>query len=147
LTILLCIAGNFLSIRWRILNFNIFNFYFKIFNNIVFRRFSHLAVLVIDKYRYGKNIFPRDVKLCPVRGELFVIVYVLHSCWFLWPGPHTTFSPYGNRLKKNVDTLSADFPYEDKILRRGENILAVTVLVNDKYFKMHGAAKHSLFKF
>jgi hypothetical protein len=29
----------------------------------------------------------------------------------------------------------------------GKNILAVTVLVNDKYFKMHEAAKHSLSKF
>jgi hypothetical protein len=30
-----CIAGNFLIIRWRILNFKIFVFYFKIFKNSV----------------------------------------------------------------------------------------------------------------
>jgi hypothetical protein len=30
----------------------------------VFRRFGHLAVpvLVIDKYRYGENIFPGEIK-------------------------------------------------------------------------------------
>jgi hypothetical protein len=28
----------------------------------MFRRFVHFEVLVIDKYRYGENIFPRDGK-------------------------------------------------------------------------------------
>jgi hypothetical protein len=49
-----------------------------------------------------------------------------------------------------VDTLSADFPYGGggtKFYVAGKNILAVTVLVNDKYFKMHEAAKHSPFNF
>jgi hypothetical protein len=77
-----CIAGNFLSIRWRILNFKIFNFYFKIFKNSVspLRSFGgtcHLQVPLRREY------FPRDVKFCPVRGELFVIVYVL-----LWTPHH-----------------------------------------------------------
>jgi hypothetical protein len=30
------------------------------------------------------------------------------------------FSPYKNSLKTNVDTLSADFPYREKILLYGE---------------------------
>jgi hypothetical protein len=30
------------------------------------------------------------------------------------------FSPYENSWKTNVDTLSADFPYGEKILRYGE---------------------------
>jgi hypothetical protein len=28
----------------------------------MFRRFVHFEVLVIDKYRYCENIFPRDIK-------------------------------------------------------------------------------------
>jgi hypothetical protein len=35
----------------------------------MFRRFRHLAVLVIDKYHYGEKIFPRDVKFCPRTGN------------------------------------------------------------------------------
>jgi hypothetical protein len=35
----------------------------------MFRRFVYFEVLVIDKYRYGKNIFPRDVKFCPHTGN------------------------------------------------------------------------------
>jgi hypothetical protein len=31
----------------------------------MFRRSVHFEVLFIDKYRYGENIFPRDVKFCP----------------------------------------------------------------------------------
>jgi hypothetical protein len=79
-----------------------------------FHRFVHFEVLVIDKYRYGDNIFPRDVKYCPRTGYI--------SCGFLWPGldPHTNFSPYENWLKTNVDTLLPDFPYGDKILRCGD---------------------------
>jgi hypothetical protein len=44
-----------------------------------FCRIMHFEVLVIDKYRYGENIFPRDVKFCPRTGYI--------SCGFLWPGP------------------------------------------------------------
>jgi hypothetical protein len=29
----------------------------------------NFEVLAIDKYRYGKNIFPRDVKFCPRTGN------------------------------------------------------------------------------
>jgi hypothetical protein len=29
----------------------------------------HFEVLVIDKYRYGENIFPPDVKFCPRTGN------------------------------------------------------------------------------
>jgi hypothetical protein len=36
----------------------------------MFRRFLPFEVLVIDKYRYGENIFPRDVKFCPRTGNL-----------------------------------------------------------------------------
>jgi hypothetical protein len=35
-----------------------------------FRRFVHFEELVIDKYRYGENIFPRDVKFCPRTGYI-----------------------------------------------------------------------------
>jgi hypothetical protein len=35
----------------------------------MFRHFVHFKVLVIDKYRYGENIFPRDVKFCPRTGN------------------------------------------------------------------------------
>jgi hypothetical protein len=29
----------------------------------------HFEVPVIDKYRYGENIFPREVKFCPRTGN------------------------------------------------------------------------------
>jgi hypothetical protein len=38
------------------------------FKKGIFRSFVHFEVLVIDKYRYGENIFPRDVKFCPRTG-------------------------------------------------------------------------------
>jgi hypothetical protein len=36
----------------------------------MFPRFVHFEVLVIDKYRYGENIFPPDVNFCPRTGNL-----------------------------------------------------------------------------
>jgi hypothetical protein len=45
-----------------------------------------------------------------------------------------------------IDTLSADFPYGEKFYIAGKNIFAISVLVKDKYFKMHEAAKITLFK-
>jgi hypothetical protein len=39
------------------------------FKKWMFPRFVHFEVLVIDKYRYGKNIFPHDVKFCPCTGN------------------------------------------------------------------------------
>jgi hypothetical protein len=76
-----------------------------------FRRFVHFEVLVIDKYRYGENNFPSDVKFCPCTG------YTAFLADFFGLSPHTNFSTCENRLKTNVDTLSADFPYGDKVLR------------------------------
>jgi hypothetical protein len=35
----------------------------------MFRRFVHFEVLVIDKYRYGNSIFPRDVKFFTRTGN------------------------------------------------------------------------------
>jgi hypothetical protein len=64
----------------------------------MFRRFGHLAVLVID----GENIFPRDVKFCPVRGELFVIVYVCFDVFFEY---NLTFSCFYSRLGFNINFL------------------------------------------
>jgi hypothetical protein len=35
----------------------------------------HFEVLVIDKYHYGENIFPRDVKFCPRRTGNLLTAY------------------------------------------------------------------------
>jgi hypothetical protein len=64
-----------------------------------------------------------------------------------WLDPHTNFSLYENRLKTNVDMLSAYSRTGTKFYVVGKNSLAITVLVNDKYFKMHEAAKLTLSKF
>jgi hypothetical protein len=51
---------------------------------------------------------------------------------------------WGSRPKKSARNIS---PTGTKFDVAGKNILAVTVLVNDKYFKMHEAAKLKHFKF
>jgi hypothetical protein len=48
------IDGNFLIIRWGILNFKIFVFNFK-FEKYRDRRGIHSLAIVIDKCRYGEN--------------------------------------------------------------------------------------------
>jgi hypothetical protein len=60
---------------------------------------------------------------CPF--NVYITKYSTHSndiflADFFGPARHAKFSPYENWLKTNVDTLSADFPYGDKILRCGE---------------------------
>jgi hypothetical protein len=40
----------------------------------VFCRFGHLAVLVIDKYRYSENIFPREIKIFHHTGKSTISV-------------------------------------------------------------------------
>jgi hypothetical protein len=78
----------------------------------VFPRLGHLAVLFIEEYRYSEKTFHRNVKFCPRTGYI--------SCRFLWPGPPHQLLPVQEPAKEKVDTVSADFPYGDKILRRGE---------------------------
>jgi hypothetical protein len=62
-----CVDGNFLIIRWGILNFK-FSFRMLKLKKWKFRRFVHFEVLFIDKYRYGENFFsPQHKILSPLR--------------------------------------------------------------------------------
>jgi hypothetical protein len=87
------------------------------------------------------------------RGELFVIVYVFFTIYyphsndifladFIDPARHAKFSPYENWLKTNVDTLSADFPYGDKLLHCSEKFFRRNRNFNEKYRQMTKAVKH-----
>jgi hypothetical protein len=49
-------------------DFKILNFYFKMFKNSV-SPLRSWGVLFIEEYRYGENIFPREVKFCPCMGN------------------------------------------------------------------------------
>jgi hypothetical protein len=79
----------------------------------VFRRFGHLAVLVIDKYRYGENIFPRDVKFCPRTGTPPTAYQHLSLA-----GSRTGRSWCGGPAK---EIRKKYIPYGDKILHCREN--------------------------
>jgi hypothetical protein len=109
-----CIAGNFLIARWRILNFKFFVFYFKICKNSVspLRSFCGTFHWRVPLRRENFSLRP---KILSPYGIYFLRISL---AWTV--DPHTNFSPYENRLKKNVNTLLADFPYGDKILRRRE---------------------------
>jgi hypothetical protein len=104
----------------------------------VFRRFVHFEVLVIYKYRYGENIFPRDVKFCPRRGNPPTAYQHLSLA-----GSRTGRSWVGVQAKE----IRKKYIPGQQFYVAGKNILAATVLVNDKYFKMHEAAKLKHFKF
>jgi hypothetical protein len=105
---------------------------------MVFCRFVHFVVLVIDKYRYGENsvanpnlknhfkspdicfkigqtIFKKDPQI--FRGKITEVGNLGVNKFF---GPARRFLPVRERLKTNVDPLSADFPYRDKMLSREE---------------------------
>jgi hypothetical protein len=98
----------------------------------------HFEVLVIDKYRYGENIFPRDVKFCTRTGNP------------LTADQHLSLSLAGSRTGRSWCGVQPGqkirmkyIPYGDKILCPGKSFSPKKFShFNEKYRQMTKAAKH-----